>query len=197
MRFRLSGRPPFSAIMLQPKFEFCKLGEAEQLVQHHIGHRIALQFDHDAHAVAVGFVAEVGNAFELLVAHQFRDLLDQAGLVHLIGNFREDDGFAVFLVLLLMVATPRTKNGAARGLVGLADAGAAHDRAAGGEIRAGHDLHQFPGSVISGLSIIAMQASMTSPRSCGGILVAMPTAIPVAPLTSRFGMSGRENGRLV
>ena len=32
-----------------------------------------------------------------------------------------------------------------------------------------------------------MQASITSPRLCGGMLVAMPTAMPPAPLTSRFG----------
>ena len=31
------------------------------------------------------------------------------------------------------------------------------------------------------------QASMTSPRLCGGMFVAMPTAMPEEPLTSRFG----------
>jgi len=40
---------------------------------------------------------------------------------------------------------------------------------------------------ISGSSIMAMIASTTSLRRCGGILVAMPTAIPDAPLTSRLG----------
>jgi hypothetical protein len=39
----------------------------------------------------------------------------------------------------------------------------------------------------AGLSISAAQASMTSPRLCGGMLVAMPTAMPPAPLTNRFG----------
>ena len=29
--------------------------------------------------------------------------------------------------------------------------------------------------------------SMISPRLCGGMLVAMPTAMPVEPFTSRFG----------
>ena len=28
---------------------------------------------------------------------------------------------------------------------------------------------------------------MTSPRLCGGMFVAMPTAMPPAPLTRRFG----------
>ena len=43
------------------------------------------------------------------------------------------------------------------------------------------------GIVISGLSISATQASITSRRLCGGMLVAMPTAMPDEPFTSRFG----------
>ena len=37
------------------------------------------------------------------------------------------------------------------------------------------------------LSIILSQAATTSRRLCGGIFVAMPTAMPVVPFTSRFG----------
>ncbi|MCR6650571.1 MAG: hypothetical protein NVV73_03245 [Cellvibrionaceae bacterium] len=43
------------------------------------------------------------------------------------------------------------------------------------------------GSSIAGLSISATQPLTTSPRLCGGMLVAMPTAMPPEPLTSRFG----------
>ena len=42
-----------------------------------------------------------------------------------------------------------------------------------------------------------MQASITSPRLCGGMLVAMPTAMPPAPLTSRFGNLRRQDHRLL
>ncbi len=49
-------------------------------------------------------------------------------------------------------------------------------------------------TVVAGLRISARHASMTSPRLCGGMLVAMPTAIPLAPLTSRFG---QREGRTV
>ena len=42
-------------------------------------------------------------------------------------------------------------------------------------------------SSASGLSRMQMQASMTSRRLCGGMFVAMPTAMPAEPLTSRFG----------
>jgi hypothetical protein len=38
-----------------------------------------------------------------------------------------------------------------------------------------------------GWSMTWMVASMTSPRLCGGMFVAMPTAMPWLPLTSRFG----------
>ena len=43
------------------------------------------------------------------------------------------------------------------------------------------------GIVMSGLSIWAQTASIVSPRLCGAMLVAMPTAMPVPPLTNRFG----------
>ena len=41
--------------------------------------------------------------------------------------------------------------------------------------------------VASGWSIRWIVASITSPRLCGGMFVAMPTAMPWLPLTSRFG----------
>ena len=41
--------------------------------------------------------------------------------------------------------------------------------------------------VVSGLFMRCTMASMTSERLWGGILVAMPTAIPDEPFTSRFG----------
>ena len=39
-------------------------------------------------------------------------------------------------------------------------------------------------------------ASHTSPTLCGGMLVAMPTAMPAAPLASRFGKARRQHHRL-
>ena len=43
------------------------------------------------------------------------------------------------------------------------------------------------GMVICGWSIWAQMLSMTSPRLWGAMLVAMPTAMPVPPLTIRLG----------
>ena len=45
-------------------------------------------------------------------------------------------------------------------------------------------------------SISQIAPSMTSRRLCGGMLVAMPTAMPVDPLTSRFGKRRRQDRRL-
>ena len=50
-------------------------------------------------------------------------------------------------------------------------------------------------SATFGSSSRATQASTISPRLWGGMLVAMPTAMPPAPLTSRFGIrAGRTTG---
>jgi len=51
---------------------------------------------------------------------------------------------------------------------------------------------------MSGLSMTAMQASITSPRLWGGISVANPAEMPLAPFTSRFGKrDGSTTGSLV
>ena len=42
-------------------------------------------------------------------------------------------------------------------------------------------------SVISGSAIMASAASITSPALCVGMLVAMPTAMPLPPFTSWLG----------
>jgi len=48
---------------------------------------------------------------------------------------------------------------------------------------------------MSGSSMIAIVASTTSPRWCGGMFVAMPTAMPDEPLISRLGsLEGRTEG---
>ena len=53
------------------------------------------------------------------------------------------------------------------------------------------------GMVIEGLSIWAQTPSMTSPRLCGAMLVAIPTAMPVPPLTSKFGnAAGKTDGSM-
>ena len=73
--------------------------------------------------------------------HQFGDALDHRGLVHLVGNFRDDDRFA-FLADRLEGDLAAHHDRAAAGVVGAVDAGLAENDAAGGEIRTRHDLDQ-------------------------------------------------------
>ncbi|MNO66868.1 hypothetical protein D3C76_576670 [compost metagenome] len=50
-------------------------------------------------------------------------------------------------------------------------------------------------TVTSELSISIIVPSIISPKLCGGILVAIPTAIPDEPLTKRFGnLDGNTTG---
>ena len=109
--------------------------EPEQLRQHHFGFGAALQFDDHAHALAVGFVAQVRDSFDPLVAHDLGDDLDHPRLVHLIGNLVDDDRLAV-LAHLLERGLPAHDHRAAAGVIGLHDAGPAHDQPAGREIGA-------------------------------------------------------------
>ncbi len=67
-------------------------GVLEELVENDLGLGAAFEFDDDAHAVAIAFVAHVGDVFDFFVVDQLRDALDEDGLVYLIGNFGDDDG---------------------------------------------------------------------------------------------------------
>ncbi|MCB0050468.1 MAG: hypothetical protein KDE24_13115, partial [Caldilinea sp.] len=103
---------------------------------------VALQFNDDAHARAVGFVAQVADHVQLVLAHQFGDALDERGLVHLVRDFRDDDGKAPVAHLLdggpgahEHLAAPRGK--------GLPDALGAKDDAARREVGTLDELHEF------------------------------------------------------
>ena len=127
-RSSCSGRPPFSASMLQPKLGLHRR-EAEQLVQHHVRRRVALQLDHDAHAEAVALVLDVGDALDPLVARQLGDALDHRRLVHLVGDLGDDDRRAGRARISSMRVRDAQDHRAAPLVVGLARAGAARGSA--------------------------------------------------------------------
>ena len=68
-----------------------QLGVLVEVVEHDLADLAALQLDDDAHAVAIGLVADVGDALDGLVADQVGDALEQLRLVHLIGDLGDDD----------------------------------------------------------------------------------------------------------
>jgi hypothetical protein len=114
-----------------------------EVVEHDLGHFAALQLDDDAHAVAVGFIPQVGNALDDLVAHQVGDPLDQVLLVDLIRDLGDDQRDPVpFLARLDRRLGPHL-NGATAGRVCLHDPIAAENEAACGEIRTGDQANQL------------------------------------------------------
>ena len=157
-----------------------------QLVEHYIGVNVAAHLDHDAHTGAVGLVADVGYALDALFVHQFGNLFDKARFVDHVGDFA-DHNAALALRHGLDLAARAGDDLAAAGGVGLVYACLAHDYAAGGEVGALDKLHQLLGRGIGMVEHVYATASMASPRLCGGMLVAMPTAMPAEPLTKRFG----------
>ena len=120
-----------------------KLGVGKQVIDHHIRILAPAQLDHHPDTFLVGFVPKLGNALDPLLLDQLGDLLDQPGLVELVRQLGNDDGFATgFLVLLDLVAGPDV-DAAAAGAVRLDNTGTAIDDALGREVRPRNMLHQL------------------------------------------------------
>ena len=113
-----------------------------QVVEDDLGLLAALQFDDDAHAVAVAVVHHVGDAFDALLVDHGGDLFEQLRLVDLIGDLVDDDLLAILAHLLDLGAGANLQLAAAGG-VGLLDALPAEDEAAGGEIGTLDDFEQL------------------------------------------------------
>jgi len=114
-----------------------------QVVQHHLGHFAALEFDHQAHAGLVRLVLDVADAFELLLVHQLGHALLQRLLVHLVGQLIDDDGLALAPVNVLEVHLGAHHHAAATSAVTLTYAANAVNNTGGREIRRRDDLDQL------------------------------------------------------
>ena len=106
------------------------------------GRDVPTKLDDDAHAIAVRFVAQVGDAFDALVLDQLGDGLDEVGLVDLVGDLVHDD--ALPPLPLLHAGLGPHLDLAASSAVCLDDAADAVDRASGREIWRLDELHQVP-----------------------------------------------------
>ena len=92
--------------------------------------------------VAIGLVAQIGNALDGLLANQIGDPLDQLRLVDLIGNLGDDDRLPVALLVGLDLGLRAHHDRAAAGRVGLHGARAADDEAAGRKVRSRDEANQ-------------------------------------------------------
>ena len=116
--------------------------EPVELVQHHVGHGVALQLDHHAVALAVALVADVGDALDPLVADELGHLLDHRGLVDLIRDLGDHQRLAVAADRLRRHPAAHHDRAAPR-RIGAMDAGPAEHDAAGREIGTRYDLHEL------------------------------------------------------
>ena len=113
-----------------------------QIVEDDFGLLAALQFEDDAQAVAVAFVADFGNAFDLLLVDQRGGIFDEPRFIHLVGNLGDYNVFAILAPAFDGRLGPQLELPAAFG-EGVDDALAAEDEAAGRKIGAGHHLQDF------------------------------------------------------
>ena len=65
-----------------------------QILQHLLRICIAAQLHHHAHALAVAFVADVGDPADFSVVDGFRKFFNPASLAELIGQFRDHNGIS-------------------------------------------------------------------------------------------------------
>ena len=119
------------------------LGMLVELVEEHLGVLVLLQLDDDPHPVPVRLVPEIRDPLDLLLPHQFGDLLDQPRLVHLVGDLGDDDRLPFGLFLLFHPGAGAHLDDAAAGPVGGEYPFRAVDEAGGGEIGAGNPFHQL------------------------------------------------------
>ena len=126
----------------------------EELLHDRVRRAVALDLDHDPHAVPVAFVANVANIGDLLGSDEVRHLLDERGLVDLVGQLGDHDRHAP--ANLLEGDLPAYDDAAPARGVQVPDRIdplllptervplllESEDRAARREVRAGHDLAQ-------------------------------------------------------
>ncbi len=78
-----------------------QLGVLVEVVQHDLGHRVALEHEHQAHAgTAAGLVADVGDAGELALLDQLGEALGEVVRVHLVRQLGDHQAGPPARVLL-------------------------------------------------------------------------------------------------
>ena len=184
-------------------------GVLEEVVEHLARRGVPLALDDDAHAVAVRLVAQVGDAVDLAALDQVGDLLEQRRLVDLVG----DGSVATIAVRPARVSSKATcacittRPRPWRYMSRMASI-SSHSPVTGLRRRSKRKIVPPVGKsgpsrcshrssvVISGSSMSACVARTTSPRLCGGMLVAMPTAMPGGAVDEQVRQLGREHRRL-
>ena len=106
-----------------------------QLIDHDLRNRVALELDNDAHAIAVRFIPQIADAFDLFVVDKLGDLLDQPLLIDHVGNFADDDLLFAGAFDRLGESLAAHLNDALAFMIGLDDRLSAMNKTAGGKVR--------------------------------------------------------------
>ena len=164
----------------------------EQIGQRRIGVGSRLELEQDPDVVGAQ-VLDVRQLRDLPLGDQLADPLDQRVFLDPVGDRGDQDGVGPIGMGLV---GPAELDRPLTGRVDLPDLlGRVEDHAAGRKIGA---VNRLEHPLQRQLAIVQQQRPgrcSTSFRLCGGMLVAMPTAIPETPLTSRFGnCAGRTIG---
>ncbi|CDE48098.1 val start codon [Sutterella sp. CAG:351] len=117
-----------------------KLGQLEEIIADRFRVSVAPELDHDTDFLR-GLIPEIHNAVDLLLAPEGRDLLDQFGLVHHVGEFVHNDR-RMSLVIGFVVHLGADQHGAAAGAVRLTDTAETENDAASREIRSREETDQ-------------------------------------------------------
>ena len=118
-----------------------QFGHLIELVEDDIGVDILLEVDDDAHALAIGLVVDIGDAFNLLFVGKLGNVLDEFGLINAVRYLGDDN--AVVLTLALNFGLTANHDFAATGLIGLSYAIITIDDTARWEVGSLNVLHQF------------------------------------------------------
>ena len=127
-----------------------QLRVGEQLVQNDLRIRVAADVHHDLHALAGGMVLNIGDTLNALVLDEVRHCLDQTRLVDHVRNLGDND-LALAVRQVHDFGLGADLDLAAAGRISGADAAAAHDNAAGREVRA---LDELADLVQLGLGVV-------------------------------------------
>ncbi len=118
-----------------------KRGVFIELVEHSLRLGAAFELNHDAHAVTVRLVAHIRDGVNASFTVKGGDAFDQAGFVELIRDL-VDDYRETSVANFFNGGGAAHREVTATGAVCLADALAADDDAASGEVWSGNELHQ-------------------------------------------------------
>ena len=114
----------------------------EKLVQNNLRIRVTAYIDNDLHTLTRGMVLDVGDAVNALVLDQICHGLDQTRLVDHVRNLGNND-LALAVRQVYDLGLCADFNLAAAGRIGSANTAAAHDNAAGREVRTLDELTDF------------------------------------------------------